>query len=502
MSRRAWLPMLGALLVAAVVLRTTFFVGLIGWDDVEYRESSARLLAGDLVPRSLFGLRWGLTLPLTAVQAVGGGGERATALVPLAYSLAAIVLAFALGRRLAGERVGLVAAAVLTILPLDVLAATDVHADLAASVFLALAVYVALRGEAAGARALHWFGLVGVSLAVATLTKESSLALAVVLLAWGARRGWPVLTSAAALAGFILVLAADMAWLRWVTGDWLYRFSPAVTRLHRQHMLMLEPSHTWMLDYLGMLLSPASGRFAELGGVFYLVLAATVVALRARTPGIREVAVWWGVFLAALSLAPHDLSFTRPLFFHFPRTLQPLVVPFALTIGLGFVAVRRARVAPAVFVSFALVCGVGLWAAHFDYRQWAAIARQAAPVIARAPQGVAIVADPTSAALLRSLLPARRESIVTTDGGAPVGGALVLRDPLFIASALHHRRPVPAEVLEPPARWERIAVFARPRRPRLRSWMRAERPTAPADTATLWRVGGSDRRAGVAAPVR
>ena len=502
MSRRAWLPMLGALVLAAAVLRTTFFVGLIGWDDVEYRESSARLLAGDLVPGSLFGMRWGLTLPLAAVQAVAGGGERATAVVPLAYSLGAIVLAFALGRRLAGERAGLVAAAVLTILPLDVLAATDVHADLAASVFLALAAYLALRGEAAWPRGLHWFGLAGVSLAVATLTKESSLALALVLVAWAVRRGWPIRAGAAIVLGGVLVLAADMAWLRWATGDWLYRFSPAVTALHRQHMLMLEPSYTWTLDYLGLLLNPAGGRFAELAGIFYLVLAATAIALRARTPGIREVVVWWGALLAALSLAPHDLSFTRPLFFHFPRTLQPLVVPFALTVGLGFVAVRRTRVAPVVLVGFALVCGIGLWAAHFDYRQWAAVARQAAPVIARAPEGVAIVADPTSAALLRSLLPARRASIVTTDAGAPVGAALVLRDPLFLASAVHHRRPVSADVLTPPARWERIAVFERATRPRLRAWMRDEPPATPAETATLWRAGAGDRRVGVAELVR
>jgi 4-amino-4-deoxy-L-arabinose transferase-like glycosyltransferase len=504
MSRRAWLPMLGVLLVAALVLRTTFFVGLIGWDDVEYRESSARLLSGDLVPRSLFGLRWGLTLPLAAAQALGGEGERVTAVVPMLYSLALIVLVFVLGRRLAGERAGLMAAAVLTILPLDVLAASDVHADLPASVFLAVAMYLALRGERAGPKALLWFSLVGTSLAVATLTKESSLALALVLVAWGVWRGWPLAAGAAALAGFALVLAADMAWLRWVTGDWLYRLSPAVTRLHREHMLMLEPSYTWMLDYLAMLLDPTRGRFAELGGVFYLVLVATVVALRAETPGIREAAVWWGVLLVALSLAPHDLTFTRPLFFHFPRTLQPLVVPFALTVGLGFVALRRARLVPAVFVGFALVCGVGVWAAHFDYRQWAAVARQAAPVIARTPRDVPIVADPTSAALLRSLLPARRASILTTDAGVLPGTGLVLRDPLFIASALHHRRAVPADVLEPPAQWERVAAFERPRRRRLRAWMTAAAPAraAPEQTATLWRVGGEDRRAGVVESVR
>jgi 4-amino-4-deoxy-L-arabinose transferase-like glycosyltransferase len=496
MSRRAWLPMLGALLVAATVLRTTFFVGLVGWDDVEYREASARLLAGDLVPRSLFGLRWGLTLPLAAAQALGGAGEHATALVPMAYSLALIVLAFVLGRRLAGERAGLVAAGVLTILPLDVLAASDVHADLPASACLAAAAYLVLRGETAGPGAPAWFGLAGAGLALATLTKESSLALAPVLVAWAVRRGWPRWAGPAVAAGFVTVLAADTAWLRWATGEWLYRLSPAVTRLHREHMLMLEPSSTWMLDYLAMLLDPASARFGELGGVFYLVLGATVVTLRAGTPGIRDVALWWGGLLGALSLVPLDLSFTRPLFFHFPRTLQPVVVPFALTIGLGFVALRRTRVAPAALVAFALLSGAGLWAAHFDYRQWAAVARQAAPVVERTPPGVAIVTDPTSAALLRSLLPARRDAVQTTDAGVPAGAALVLRDPLFLASALHHRRPVPAEVLEPPARWRRVAVFERPSRPRLRAWWIAERAAPPAP-ASLWRVDADDRRAGV-----
>jgi 4-amino-4-deoxy-L-arabinose transferase-like glycosyltransferase len=418
----------------------------------------------------------------------------------MAYSLGLVALAFVLGRRLAGERAGLVAAGVLTILPLDVLAASDVHADLPASAFLALAVYLALRGEAATARAAGWFGLVGASVAVATLTKESSLAFAVVLVAWAVRRRWPRAAAPAAAGGFAAVIVADAAWLRFVTGEWLYRLSPAVTELHRQHMLMLEPSSTWMLDYLGMLLDPSSGRFAELGGVFYLVLGATVVALRARTPGVRDVTLWWSVLLVALSLAPHDLSFTRPLFFHFPRTLQPLVVPFALTVGLGFVALRRSRVAPAAFVGFALLSGAGLWAAHFDYRQWAAVARQAAPLIATAPQGTRVVADPTSAALLRSLLPERRDAIVTTDAGSPTAPALVLRDPLFIASALHHRRPVPAEVLEPPARWRRLAVFERPRRPHVRAWWTGTRGGGPAP-ASLWHVGG-DARAAVAAPER
>ena len=84
---------------------------------------------------------------------------------------------------------------------------------------------------------------------------------------------------------------------------------------------------------------------------------------------------------------------------------------------------------------------------------------------------------------------------MTTDAGV-FPGALVLRDPLFIASTLHHRRPVPLEVLDPPPGWQRVAVFERARRPHLRDWWATERAASP-PAASLWRVNGDPRRAGV-----
>jgi hypothetical protein len=490
-SRRAWLPALGVILAAALVLRLVFFVGLTGWDDLEYREASARLFAGDPVPHSLFGLRWGLTLPLGIVQALGGHGEHATALVPLAYSLAGIVLTFALGRWLAGERAGLAAAAVLALVPLDALAASDLHADLPASVFLALAAYLALRAGASS-RARTWLALAGACVAVATLTKESSLAFVLVLLVWGIRRRWSPAAGTSVALGFIVVVAVDTAWLRVATGAWLYRLSPAITAPHAAHMRMIAPSHAWMADYVAMLLDPRAGHFAELGGVFYLVVLATVAALAVRAVMLSDVVVWWGTLLAALSLAPLDASFTRPMFVHFARTAQPLLTPFALTIGLGLAAWRGGRLVPAAFAGgFAVLCAAGLWATHFDGRQWAAVARQAAPVIERAAD-VPVMTDAITAALLRSLLSERRAPAVTTavvSGAAP---ALVLRDPLFIASALQHERPVAAAVLSPPAEAERVAVFERRQRPRLRAWLGQAGSRSPTtDAATLWRVGGA-----------
>jgi 4-amino-4-deoxy-L-arabinose transferase-like glycosyltransferase len=488
-SRRAWLGVLGALLVCALALRVVFFVGLMGWDDIEYREASVRLLAGDLVPHSLFGLRWGVTLPLAAVLALGGTGERAIAVVPLAYSLVGIVLAFAVGRRLGGVRAGLIAAGVLVVLPLDVLAASDLHADLAASVFLALAAYLALRAESSTARAPVWLALAGASVALATLTKESSVAFALVLAIWAIRRRWPGSAVVAVVLGFAAVVLADTGWLRAVTGTWLYRFSPAMTAPHAAHMRMLPPSHGWMLDYVAMLLDPRDGHFGELAGVFYIVLVGTLVALAARAPAVPDVLVWWATLLVALSVAPLDASLTRPLFMHFPRTLHPLLVPFAVTVGLGAAAWRGAPVAPRLVAgAFAIVCAAGLWATHFDARQWAAVARQAAPVIERTAPDAPVVTDEVSAALLRSLLPDHRAPIASVTASAS-DATLLLRDPLFVASALQHGRPVAPAVLAPPPAAERVAVFERGRRPRVRAWLTGG-DRSPADAATMWRVRG------------
>src|SRR5437773_10806376 len=85
---------------------------------------------GDFVPNSLFGVRYPVFAPLALCQTLFGETEYAAALVPLAYSLGELVLAYALGVVYGGRGLGLAAVALLSVLPVAVLEASALTAAL------------------------------------------------------------------------------------------------------------------------------------------------------------------------------------------------------------------------------------------------------------------------------------------------------------------------------------------------------------------------------------
>ena len=491
---------LAALLGAALAVRLVFFGGLLGWDDVEYWEAARALRAGEYVPMSSFELRYTLTIPLALCQAWLGEHEWVASLVPLAYSMVHLVLVWALGLLCGGVTVATVAVALLAVLPLDVIAATDLHADLPLAVFLAATVYAVMRGERASRARWAWFLLAGVALGLATITKEVALALVAVLVlrVWlGSGRvglvvyGWLG-------AGFLAVTAVEMVWLAVVTGNALFRYTGPIAGFHAALMRRVPPGYGWMVGYPETLLDPLSGSFGYFAGIFYLVVAGTVWGLWRRAASVVELGVWWGVLLTLFNFEPLDASFTRPLFHHFARTLHPLLIPFVLTAALwlrdGMVGRRLLRTSVVVAVTALAVAGVLV--THRDYRAWAVVARQAAPIVERLPPDARVVTDPLTATQLRFLLPAWRERIVSYSSGPIVatGGPLfVLSDPFRLALA-RQRGEMPPEVMAAsPTSWERMAQFDRRLRTSLRGtlkqWLGWDRDPAPeARGATLWRV--------------
>jgi 4-amino-4-deoxy-L-arabinose transferase-like glycosyltransferase len=448
----------------------------------------------------MFWLRYGLIVPLAVAQAWLGPSEYAAALVPLTYSLASLVLVYALGVLYGGPALGLVASALLAIVPLDVIAATDLHADLPASFWMAAAVYAVKRGEADGEWSRFWYLGGGVALGLAYLTKESALAVAVVLLLrllW-CTRGWH--GYGWLMMAFLLIVGLDMAWLWKVAGNPLYRYSDVVTHFHVDHMMRSPPSYEWMLGYPDMLLNPLSGYFGYFAGIAYLVLAGTLWSMRMRHPAAQELFLWWCPLLVLFNFAPLDASFSRPLFVHFARTLHPVLIPFVLTASVWMLhgLSDRPGLRAGIIASVATLAAIGLWTAHFDYRSWAAVARQAVPVIQRYPDDTVIATDHTTMWLLRSLLSDRRDRIASyseadfTNTQRPV---LFLLDPLFLAGDIKHGYMVPSMALSPPPDWKKVAEFTRPRRPRLRESLLASmglsqdrRHALAFEPAVLWLV--------------
>lgn len=499
-----------AVLGGALAVRAGFFGGLLGWDDVEYVEAARALRAGDYAPSSSFRLRYGLIVPLAATQAWLGPSEYAAALVPLIFSLGSLVLVYALGVLYGGPSLGLAAAGLLAVLPLDVIAATDLHTDLPVSFCMAAAFYAVKRGEAGGAWERVWFMSGGLALGLAYLTKEVALSLVVVLairLLWLRRwcKGYGWLTVA-----LLVVVCADGLWLWWLTGTPWYRQSTVATAPHVGRMMMSAPSYTWMVSYPSMLLNPLDGNFGYFAGIAYPVLASSIWGLRRRDPAVQELFIWWGSLFVVFNFAPLDSSMTRSLFHHFPRTLHPLLIPLVLTAALWLLRGLEGRSAfrGGIILLVGALAAAGIWATHFDYHLWASASRQAAVTIAGQPSGIRVAADPYNAGLLRILLPDRRERIVTYADAAlaaPGVPTLVLRDPLFWESAIHQGHPVPSAVQSPPASWERVGEFTRQRRSSLRitllQWMgvdhSVDEPRAP-EPASLWRVVDRDRTGSVA----
>jgi 4-amino-4-deoxy-L-arabinose transferase-like glycosyltransferase len=493
--------LLAAILVAALVLRLGYGSRIIDEDALGYHGAATHLRSGEPMPVDLANLRYAFVAPIAVAQALFGESLGAARLVPLAYSLGGIALVYALGLVYGGLPVALGAAALLAIVPLDVVQATDLHADLTLAFWMAAVVYAVKRGEIASAGRARWFVLGGLALGAAYLTKEIAVVLVPLLglrLLWLRRRptgyGWLV-------GALLLVLAVDVAWLRWLTGDGLYRLSPLNAAAHERMMLGWQTSRFWMLDFPFMLLYPFGTSFGYFVGLGWIGLAGGAYAIVRRDRVVGELSLWWLGLVAVFSALPLDATFSRPLFPHLARTLHPIVIPLCLAAAAwcsrGLDGARWIR--GGVIVGVVILAGLGTWAIDEDNRFWNEVIHQALPVIDRYPDDTLVAADAFSTLVLRFLRPGRADRIVEFGRAGldtPSGEILVLRDPPFVRQAIAHGPPVPNAVRVPPLHWQRVAHFSRSSRPSVRGralgLLGISRESPPGDAlsepATLWLI--------------
>lgn len=175
-----------------------------------------------------FSVRLGLTWPLAVAIKLFGFSPASFCLVPIAFGLTEVMLAFLIGRAVAGNRAGLLAAAIIATLPWSVGESRYARADQISVTLAYLGVYV-VTASPLGSR----FGLLsaivgGALLAWAWLTKETMVflfaALAVVTLLSGACR--PQYRSRVLAVAMTLLLALALECVAYFvsTGDPMYRF--------------------------------------------------------------------------------------------------------------------------------------------------------------------------------------------------------------------------------------------------------------------------------------
>jgi 4-amino-4-deoxy-L-arabinose transferase-like glycosyltransferase len=285
------------IVILALAVRLTFFTGLSEVDDYNYAKYAHEIANGEFnlwgsgqVTGGLQRFRFSILLPVAFSFATLGVSNFTAILWPLVCSLGSIILIFYLGKQFGDEGVGLLAAFLYSLFPLDVVYATRLLPEAILPLFTGLSVFLFLRADASPARgrAYLYFILAGVLLGVAYFVRVSAV---LILLFFGVyvlyrrklRKEYflPVAT-------FLLFVLLEVSLYYLKTGDLLYRF----------HELQANNAH-WKA--LGMN-APAGYYFQQLFGndllkYFYCAIFFATSYLLLSKQSVIHIALLWMVSL-------------------------------------------------------------------------------------------------------------------------------------------------------------------------------------------------------------
>jgi len=93
-----------------VAIRVWGFSGIHDADELAYNEAARQLRIGEYINPSPYGVRYIVIVPLAISQVIFGINEYASAVPPMLYSLACLMLVYLIGKAYADRTVGLIAA--------------------------------------------------------------------------------------------------------------------------------------------------------------------------------------------------------------------------------------------------------------------------------------------------------------------------------------------------------------------------------------------------------
>jgi hypothetical protein len=245
----------GALIVVLVAFAFVNPVGYIGggWDDFQYVNAARCWVThGPCLPHDHWQARWPLVAPVALTLRIFGESRTSAAVVPLIYSVVAILSLRYIGERLFSRAAGWIAAVTLAATPVFTVHVFALLVDIPELALM-------LAGSAALLYALPRHSQTGALLAGACFglsfaTRETAAGMIVLILgsAWLAHRREATRMIAWVVIGIALIGAVETAVYWWATGDPLWRFRLALGHV-RIWSSELQP---WVDQSRGPLLNP------------------------------------------------------------------------------------------------------------------------------------------------------------------------------------------------------------------------------------------------------
>lgn len=345
LRRHRFAAALTLIVAGGACLRVVSFIGF-GYqgDDVEYANLAHRIISGGFLrahqeTAPIYPVRIGILAPAAAAFTLFGISEHALGIFPLIVSLLSIVLAYLAGRMLFSERVGIFAAVLQALLPLDVRYGPLLYPDAPGALLLNTAILLVYRGsrEPLPRKQAMVGALAGLCLGLSWLCKEAILfslpflAGYVLWVIYG-KRGHVVL-AAWMVVGFGVVVGIEAGLYAWYVSDPLYHF----------HAIERHSRHPWATPWFW----PPDASWAQLGARLFrdgpetillstrfgLVTAVAALAVGyAVFKGLRSyafVGAWFVYHGLVFNFGSHSLRSYMPL----PtsdRYLWPLLLPAML----------------------------------------------------------------------------------------------------------------------------------------------------------------------------
>lgn len=294
---------LAVILVFAIILRVIFFGGVGGSDDVLYTSYAYHLSQGDFpFPATHHGTRLGILYPTSFLYSLFGVNEFSSNIFVFAFSIAGIMLAFYFGKEFFNEKVGLIAAFLLSFFPLDVVFATKLFPDLPSAFFMSLGVFfflLAEKNENSFKSNVH-YSFSGLSIGIAYLIRESALLILLFFLVYSLFYRKFKLNYFLIFAGFMVAFLAE-AYIFFInTGDFLYRLNslnsyyPTVVEYDRFFGRGSFPFSLLNFPYIMF----TSIEF----GIFYpFILTAAFYCIRSKNRRAYPFIIWFSALILYLS---------------------------------------------------------------------------------------------------------------------------------------------------------------------------------------------------------
>jgi 4-amino-4-deoxy-L-arabinose transferase-like glycosyltransferase len=370
-SRGDWQALV-VLLAVALLVRLVVFIGYQGHDDRSYI-AFAWMFAhgGDFAMRGIADpwtgrmLAW---LPSALYIRLFGDSEWVLVLHSLLCSLGSVAIAFGVVRQFHGRHAALVAAGMMAVLPIDVLYGTRAFGDQGTGTLCVATLACFLM--TLHTRSSRWALGTGLAWGLAYLSKETAMLMLVpfLLVLW-MRRDMPWRLVGIAASGLALVVAFELLFWLFQTGDALYRWHATLGSRER-----IVPPPKAIVSWIDWIPSPIPSEIMrsnntlldallmlttneEWGLLFFLALPLSLLACKRGDAVLRAVAVFMLAMVLLLAFLP--LHFPHYTLGRDPRHFTAVSLPAVWLVAVWLVQ-QRALLRRALMSLFALSWGVCL----------------------------------------------------------------------------------------------------------------------------------------------